>query len=567
MDRIRTLLLARSHTVVLDPDHAARAATRPIRDSDIDQLEDLLAQLGFVMSLDLAMAVRRLPSATLHELARWIVETLAPSERPRVPLVELPGAGGYLRRIAGWLATDQPCPWCGQLRPIGALDPCGHLVCRACWAAGNFAGCPLCHRRVAIEPFARLPAGAPAGRLALVHLGYDLQAAVRAWLGDVLGRTTPLALEDRDALDAAIDAIGPRLVEWLPARIPVRETMALALARLWQIAPDPSATAALTAPHLRRASDVLRVAVVLLGGDARLAEPTRLGSISRALRRAVLEALDRLPPAQVAEDVARRRELWKRVGERLHPGEHAALANAARAFAIARGRERVARWGAPIERALAAGDAATAAAHLAARPGRLLRRADHLVRVAAAGAPGALSNVLAQIARAIAAGSPATLLVLARHVEGRRGALPDAAIAAIAGGVRDELLARADARRHFARAVIDRALADLRAPIASRSAVFTCWELACIHAAARATTIYVRERDGSVTTFRRRDAEPGAARLERLLAGTADSFRLAAIPAADAPTWAALAGDDLALPPGSVRATADELLAELTSRS
>ena len=57
----------------------------------------------------------------------------------------------YLRRVLSWLWTvpQQPCPWCGEIKPVGALDPCGHLVCRACWYGGNFAGCPVCGRRVA----------------------------------------------------------------------------------------------------------------------------------------------------------------------------------------------------------------------------------------------------------------------------------------------------------------------------------------------------------------------------------------------------------------------------------
>ena len=48
------------------------------------------------------------------------------------------------------------------------------------------------------------------------------------------------------------------------------------------------------------------------------------------------------------------------------------------------------------------------------------------------------------------------------------------------------------------------------------------WDVACIHAAARANTIYIRERDGSFTTYRRRDNETKHARLGRLMSGAAD---------------------------------------------
>src|SRR5262249_51936360 len=112
MDRIRTLLLARTNMVVLDPDRARDAATRPSRDVDVDKLEAELAELGYVMSLDLAMTTRRLPNQALAELRGWIVETLAKqlgAHRPHVPLYTLApttkpdGPAVYLRRVLSWL--------------------------------------------------------------------------------------------------------------------------------------------------------------------------------------------------------------------------------------------------------------------------------------------------------------------------------------------------------------------------------------------------------------------------------------------------------------------------------
>ena len=126
MDSIRTLLLARTHTVVLDPDRVASAGTRPTRDVDLEKFEDELAQLGYVMSLDLAMTLRRLPYETILELRSWIAATLAMTlgaHRPHVPLFRgFPAttptdtSSLYLRRMLTWILTHpaQPCPWCGQ---------------------------------------------------------------------------------------------------------------------------------------------------------------------------------------------------------------------------------------------------------------------------------------------------------------------------------------------------------------------------------------------------------------------------------------------------------------------
>jgi hypothetical protein len=540
MDSIRTLLLARTHTVVLDPDRIASAATRPTRDVDVEKFEDELAQLGYVMSLDLAMTIRRLPFQAILELRTWITATLEKSlgaNRPHVPLFRsFPGAvpgdasSLYLRRMLSWLLTRpaQPCPWCGQVKPVGALDPCGHLVCRSCWEDGTYAGCPVCHRRVAIgDPFVRAATTMELvthhdGELRLLHLGFDLVGAARYRFEHLVGHSAPLAPDDRAEIEAVIDAMGPKAVRWLPARIPVKETMAIALARLWMVAPDRSAMLQTVRAHLTTATDVLRVAAVLLGGNPGLVEPMRLGSLGRDLRRTLLEAIDRLPADQAIEDMWRHRGAWKRVGERLHPYEYAkrfpvaalafaavrrtrldmvtfgdAIRDEARGVATVRivnDRARVTPWASFVEDRLRTGDVRAAAEWLGQRPGELLRRVDHLIRVAEAHQPDALTAVIGAVEAASTRGSPAMLLGLASHtarrtepwprrvffprgevlrawgIPDRRAPLRSDAIAAIAAVVRAELMSRAAGRRNFARAVIDRGLADLPVPLGARAA-------------------------------------------------------------------------------------------------
>ncbi|HEY5945569.1 MAG TPA: RING finger family 4 domain-containing protein, partial [Kofleriaceae bacterium] len=319
MDRIRTLLLARTNIVVMDPDLVASASTRPARDADIEKFEDDLAQLGFVMSLDLATMVRRLPRQSMLELRTWIYDTLARelgAHRPHVPLYRaFPGGvptdtqAVYLERMLSWLLTkpEQPCPWCGQIKTVGALDPCGHLVCRSCWDAATLAGCPICHRRIVIgDPL--LQAAGPgeriarhSGELTLLDLGFDLIGIARKRFARLLGRVTPLSADDRAEVETVIDAVGPSAVAWLPDRIAVKETMAIAVARLVMIAPSPAVMMRDLAPHVQTATDVLRVAAVLMGANAELVGPggpnrsgrlhpgpIKLRSLARGLRRALL---------------------------------------------------------------------------------------------------------------------------------------------------------------------------------------------------------------------------------------------------------------------------------------
>jgi hypothetical protein len=565
MDRLRTLLLARTSMVVLDADRVASAATRPQRDVDVEKFEDELAQLGVVMSLDLAMTMRRLPHAVGQELKAWMLATLSTGARPQVPLA--PSATQrslYQRRMMTWLATraEQPCPWCGEVKASGALDPCGHLVCRACWEGGNFAGCPICHRRVtASAPFVAIDPAAPrvigAEQLRTIDLALDPVAVAKDRFQRMLSRATPLTAEDREELELVIDVMGPRVAGWLPPKIAVTETLAVALARFWLGAPDRAAMVRATQAHVKSATDVLRIAVVLMGGEPALAEPMRLKSIPRSLRRAVLQALDKLPLEAVLEEMRRRVGLWKRVGERLHPFEHAAkLPNSALAFAAIRGstvaalgfdvKDRAPRnlvigetlaivpWGGPVEAALRARDPVTALARLSERPEELLQRVDQLLALDA--------SVLAGIQAAIPKGTPTTLLVLMKRSKH----------AIVVEDIRRELLARAETCRRFARAVIDRALVSepILLEIVTRARP-SVWELAAIHAAARANVVYIRELDGTVTTIRRRDQETSLARLARIHGNPDQDSQFSRIPPADAPTFVALQTADLPIPKNS----------------
>ncbi|NVB84490.1 MAG: hypothetical protein HOV81_39310 [Kofleriaceae bacterium] len=763
MDRIRTLLLARTHVVVMDPDLVSQAATAPARGGDVEDLEDELAQLGFVLSLDLAVTLRRLPHDALRDLRGWICDTLATgTQRPNVPLAHgAPGSSVLLRRMQTWLATrgDQPCPWCGDEKDVGALDPCGHLACHACWNDASYAACPVCHRRVAREPFANVEASTKVtrsrGQLTVLHLGLDLMGMVKERFSRLVARPSPLSAEDRAEIEAVIDEVGDKALGWLPPRIVVRESMAIAVARLVRVGPDHDATLRELGAHLATATDVLRVACVLLGGDPGLA-PSRLCSISRGLRRALLGTLERLPADELVEDMVRHRALWKRVGEKLHPFELArTLPKVALAFSVVRGtnlaaatfgpkvrelgvrlpsvyveddRAKPIAWAGPIEDALRAGNPRAALARLTHRPVELLRRADHLVRTAQVRQHDALQTLVKAVELAAMKGPPALLFTVAAHAS-RRGrpsprrvffpdgdvlrawSLPDFrtplrgdAIAVMVGAIRRQLVLRAETKRQFPRAIIDRALVDLVVPMTDRTvsrtrqvwprgsevalpdgpgtrislvagrelrdrvdlaielfdvywrhvatvrsderaiamhleqlaqggarhavvalsnpctllltraslgvtsepdarspltfslrgrsrlvvpltidlaerrlrwldiqlddrdalrevggyraalahvgrdyadligthAKPTMWDVACIHAASRANTIYIRERDGSFTIYRHRDNENKLVRLGRLMSGGADDGRLATIPPADAPTWFAL---------------------------
>ena len=141
--------------------------------------------------------------------------------------------------------------------------------------------------------------------LTLLDVGRDLDATASRVYTDLLARTTPLPPQDREDLVALVRRCG---VEQVPAHIPVRETMALIFGTWLEFD--------LVRPHLKTATDVLRVLFVALGGEADLVKlPKPLPNIPRPIRRFVLQIARRpsagparrgRPPPRAALEADRR---------------------------------------------------------------------------------------------------------------------------------------------------------------------------------------------------------------------------------------------------------------------
>ncbi|MGW3324164.1 TerD family protein [Streptomyces virginiae] len=209
-------------------------------------------------------------------------------------------------------------------------------------------------------------------RMTVLHLGGAPDDELTSLYLALAGSTTPLGeggLRDLGDL-AGHCADGPQ-----PEEIPVRENRAVVNAARLKAGSNLL---------LDTVTDVLRLACALAGGDVGLQEPTRLRDISRAARRALLAGLDAVvgaAPAKLA-DVHAHREMWKRLGERLHPHEYPQWPHAADVFAVARGEKEARTFDSRVEELHARLDPTGAAALLTAAPGKLLRSLDRLLRSA-----------------------------------------------------------------------------------------------------------------------------------------------------------------------------------------
>ena len=132
-------------------------------------------------------------------------------------------------------------------------------------------------------------------------------------------------------------------------------------------------------PYLKTATDVLRVAVVMSGGDVSLATPGKFRRFKRTERRFLLDAMEAIPA--VTEDMLRRPEVWKRLGRELRPGDYASrYPKTLKAFDVIRNNEAFETFNGKVEAGLIRQDVATVTDLLKTRPGDFARRFDHLLR-------------------------------------------------------------------------------------------------------------------------------------------------------------------------------------------
>ncbi|MFG2992629.1 MXAN_6230/SCO0854 family RING domain-containing protein [Streptomyces sp. NPDC048257] len=469
MPELSTVLLRRLHTVYVD-----QAGPRPGDPSTAEGLTALEAELldrGYALTVPLRSALAWLgPTGLAAAGAQLIgdIDILLGADRTHMPLFRSFPASVPDDTHALWIDRvltlllqwpDQPCVLCATVGAVHPVAPCAHLVCRTCWDGADYSGCPICHRRVdPAEPFIRpSPPASPGdvppggGPLRLLAFGTDRAADSVTALGKLLARRTPLSPQDREETRVLL-AHAPAGLDWLPDALPVRETKALVLGGLLRERRTRETVRALLPERLTTATDVLRLLAVWSGGEADLLEPPRMRSLPRPLRRELLAVLDGLDPALLVEDVLRHEDLWKRAAEILHPFEqHARHPRAALAFAVLRAtdttgtalgaallataaaypqavridgaRVRAATWLGRAEGALRCGDPDRALAVLAERPGELVRRLDHLLRLYAADAlPPQVAEVLTE--RLPKAGPGAVLSALGRlrirHLPGSR---------------------------------------------------------------------------------------------------------------------------------------------------
>lgn len=298
------------------------------------------------------------------------------------------------------------------------------------------------------------------------------------------------SLSEVDAADVAwfIRQYRGDVFRLLPGDVPFREIRALVGGALVQHVAGDARVDEFLDRNVETATDALRLAVALSGGDVSLTTATtRFAPMKRGVRCLLLRLLDRAPNA--VEDVMRHAERWKRLAEVLHPGDYAdKYPRALAAITAARRNDAPASFGSRVETLLAQRHIAALTPLLQQRPGEFARRLDVTLRrstepgavldafetVAAQASTPILLQVLAQ-ARAprplpLRAFTPKGALAKVYGIQDRREPLAPEVLARAARICQDALVKRFASLPPLGRCFVDPALRDYIVPLAQRAA-------------------------------------------------------------------------------------------------
>lgn len=231
-----------------------------------------------------------------------------------------------------------------------------------------------------------------------------------ALLEPLVSSRTSLSEEEAADVSWFIRTYKSDVFRLLPETIPFREIRALVGGALILHISDDARVEAFLEQNVETATDVLRVAIALHGGDVSLATAqTRFSKMKRSMRRKLLRLLDGAPNA--TEDVMRQAERWKRLAEVVHPGDYAEqYPRAFAAITAARRNDPPASFGSRVETMLAQRQIAALTPVLQDRPGEFARRLDVTLRRASD--PGAVLDAFETVAAQVS--SPVLLQLLAQ---------------------------------------------------------------------------------------------------------------------------------------------------------
>lgn len=210
-------------------------------------------------------------------------------------------------------------------------------------------------------------------KLKVIKLGTDKD--VVKMFQNLMASNTSISMTDKQDMAWAIEHLSfeiPQIVH--------KEILGFVYSRI--LLKGSNIDLAEVAHNFKTATDVLRLAVALSEGDVSLAKPTKFRNFSRKERRFFLGLLENCT-TDITEDMLRYKNVWIKLGEKLHPGDYKSVnPKTYTAFDILRNNKAYSTFNSQVEELLLTHDVKGASVLLQKRPGDFARRLDHLLRYA-----------------------------------------------------------------------------------------------------------------------------------------------------------------------------------------
>lgn len=353
------LLIRKKRMVLVPKIHGTADATDPRAMT----LQAEVMRLGFILSKDLVEALSLLNDDRFEQLYRQVVKTL--------------------RGLVGDDVKYKPMypNFPQQVMEASDIELFFNAICHY-WSLGTW-----------------MPEYEETERLSVYEkttfktLTLGSEEDVAAILAQILGANASVTDKDKEIVTFLMKSYTEQqLVAAMPASIPFKENLCTFVADCLD-----KNLSALGMAALKTATDVLRVATHLSGGDVSLAANTKFKSFKRSVRRVLVERLNEIVND---DDLFRHDGKWKRLAHALHAGEFTKSAPKAVA-AISRLRDsdyKHASFDSKVEAAIQAKDSTKLVELLSQRPGMFARRLDHLLRLFTIRPANKIANAFLEIA-------------------------------------------------------------------------------------------------------------------------------------------------------------------------
>jgi hypothetical protein len=194
---------------------------------------------------------------------------------------------------------------------------------------------------------------------------------------NLIGSKSSISQTDKEDIEWFVKEYHHKINVILPDDIPMKENVAFLSSLLLK---HTKVAEKVINRYIKTATDVLRLAVGLSDGDVSLAKNTKFRNFKRQERHLLLKLLEK--SGNITEDMLRYKNVWIRLGEKLHPFEFQEFyPKSFEAFDIIRNDKPFETFNGKVEKAISTKEIKTAVELLKSRPGEFARRLDNLLRL------------------------------------------------------------------------------------------------------------------------------------------------------------------------------------------